>query len=180
MRHDDRLTHWLAVGVLLGVIAAQAEAQTPSKPPPPSPAPQPAVAPPPPPSPQPPPGQPVNIRIELVLSDTVEGKTIANEIFTSLLADGQVGKMRRFNSDNTRAFEVDVRPLMVGSRVQLTLTMNYRAPGGPTGEDKSLLSFTQNIASFLENGKPLTVIESKGDPVSSRRIAVQATATIMK
>lgn len=201
MLHHNQFTRRLAMGVLVGLFAAQAAAQTPSKPPPPPRAPQPARAPappPPPPAPPPPPGQPLNIRIDLTLTDSVDGKVIAEEKFNTLLADRQLGRARRRNGPpagvggflpTTQVFEVDVTPEIVSQKsgippvptVKVMMTINYMAPAGPTGGDeKSVVTFVQNVSSFLESGKPTTIMESKADPSSNRRVAVQVTATIMK
>lgn len=133
-------------------------------------------------------GQPVNIRIELLLTDSVEGKVIAEERFNTLLADRQLGRVRRQDvmslgtiKLNNQRFEVDVLPEIVGDRLMLVVTLTYSAPAGPTGTDETAgVTFVENVSAFFDSGKPLTIIEAKGDPVGNRRVVVQATATILK
>jgi hypothetical protein len=165
-----------------------------STPQPPSPAP-PATAPAPPAPPAPPHGQPINIRIELLLTDSIEAKVIAEEKLNTVLADRQLGRVRRRNGPpagfmmtpgqeqrvTNRIFEVDITPEIVDQKVKLTVTLNYMAPAGAAGEDeKTTVSFVENVSSFLESGKAMTIIEAKGDPVGNRRVVVQTTATILR
>src|ERR1700730_4687931 len=119
-------------------------------------------------------GRPVNIKIELVLTDSADGKVIAEERLNTVLADLQLGRVRRRNGPpaglmsgpppvTNRIFEIDITPEIVvigsetaGQRIKVTMTMNYMAPAGPVGEDqRATVNFVENVSTFLESGKEM-------------------------
>lgn len=133
--------------------------------------------------------QSTNVRVEVLLTDKADGKTVAEERLTFLLADRASGSLRRSlpgkNSAWNRNFEVDAAPTIVGPRIKLGLTVNYQAPrnSAPQAEDSKeppeMVQFVELVTSLVESGKPTVVIEAYGDP-ANRRVSVQATATILK
>jgi hypothetical protein len=138
-----------------------------------------------------------NVRVEVVLTDRIDAKTsteervemVANERLTFLLADRHLGRLRRNLPGNNpafnRNFEVDVTPTVFGSRIRLALTVNYQtvrdSAAGRTETQgiAETVQFVETATLFVESGKPTLVIDATGDP-ASRRVSVQATATIVK
>jgi hypothetical protein len=127
-----------------------------------------------------------NVRVEVVLTDKADTKIVSEERLIFLLADRQLGRLRRNLPGKMpfgdRNFEVDVTPTVLGHRVRLALTVNYQTRGGSgsTGEqDETMVQFVETATSFVEPGKPTVIIEATGDP-ANRRVTVQATATIQK
>jgi hypothetical protein len=129
--------------------------------------------------------QPANIRVEVLLADKVEGKTIAEERLTMLLANETEGRLRRDLPDKlpsaNRALQVDLRANLAGDRVKLFLTLQYNAPLSPEagGAQVESIGFVQMASSFLDPGKPTVMIDAVGGP-GNRRVTVQATATIVR
>ena len=132
--------------------------------------------------------EPTNVRVEVLLTDKADGKTVAEERLTFLLADWEQGSLRRNLPGNepawSRNFEVDARPTIQGNRIKLALRVNYQAPRDPApSPDKKLipemLEFVQSVTSLVEPGKPTIMMDAYGDP-ANRRVSVQATATILK
>jgi hypothetical protein len=140
------------------------------------PAPAPAPA-----SPRSLPAQAANIQLAIVVTDKIDGKTVAEEPVHLLLADRMPGRLRRRLQTNVgKSFEVDVTPEIVGSRVKIVMTVNYNA-GSPdeTRDQTHLTQFVETVTTYLDVGKPTTIVEIPGD-TANRRVTLQVTATILK
>ena len=188
-----------ALVLCLGFVTAPAAAEAPrarAAPPSqqrqePKPAPVPAPVSSPQPVPEPPIGPPVNVRIELLLTDSAGDTVITQERLNAVVATGELARVRRENglrpaatpSDNKgfrpSVFNVDLTPDVVDRKIRLTLTMFYLGPSGPEGKGDGDIRVTENVRAFLDDGKPLVISEGQGDPVGNRRVTVRATATIL-
>jgi hypothetical protein len=143
------------------------------------------------PAPAPPPvaprsasAQAANIALAIVLTDKIDGKTVAEEPVHFLLADRQLGRLRRHlpasASFANKNFEVDVTPEIVGSRVRISMTVSYNAGSPDDAHDQThTTQFVETITTYLDVGKPTTIAETAGD-TANRRVALQVTATIIK
>jgi hypothetical protein len=129
--------------------------------------------------------QAVNVRIEVLLTDKADGKTIAEERLTLLLANETEGRVRRDLPDKVpsanRELQVDLKANVAGDRIKLFLTLQYNAPlsADKPNVDNESIGFVQMASSFLEPGKPTVMIDAGGGP-GNRRVTVQATATIVR
>ena len=133
--------------------------------------------------------EPTNIRVEVLLTDKADGKTVAEERLTLLLSDWQEGSLRRnlpgMMPGWNRNFEVDVRPMITGNRIQLRVKVNYQGPrdSAPPSQDTKAIpetvQFIESATALVDSGKPVMLIDAHGDP-ANRRVSVQATATILK
>ena len=128
--------------------------------------------------------QAANIQLAILLTDKIDGKTVAEEPVHFLLADRQLGRLRRHLPANAafanKNFEVDVTPEIVGSRVRISMTVNYNA-GSPddTRDSTHTTQFVETVTSYLDVGKPATIVETSGD-TANRHVTLQVTATILK
>lgn len=128
-----------------------------------------------------------NVQIELTITD--QGGTGAPEkkTVTMVVSSGAWGKIRSVGSVRPVGdapygvdLNVDARPFVsVDGPIQLELTLNYAPPqsvenakGRPTGVNQSLTV-------VLQSGKPL-IVSQAADPVSDRKIIVEAKATVLK
>jgi hypothetical protein len=133
---------------------------------------------------RPPSAQSANIHLAILLTDTIDGKTVAHEPLNFVLADRQLGRLRRHLPAKTpfanRNFEIDVTPEIVGSRVRVSLTLNYNT-GNPedTPDQTGPTQFVEVATAFLDTGKPTPIVEANGD-TPNRRVTLQLTATIQK
>ncbi len=128
--------------------------------------------------------QAANIQLAIVLSDKVDGKTVAEEPIRILLADRQLGRLRRHLPANAsfanKNFELDVTPEILGSRVRVSMTVNYSAGSVDEPHDQiHTTQFVETVTAFLDPGKPTTIVEIAGD-TANRRVSLQVTATILK
>jgi hypothetical protein len=182
----------LAVALLLGVSASANQATTQQ---PQTPRSTPASETTPPPRAPEPPGQPVNIKIDLTITDQVGPGDPARKVITLIVADRQNGYIR--SRGNVRISEsrnhnvtinVDARPVILREgTVRLDLGLEYQPtpPGSgaqsttATGPDPFSTNLNERIGVILEPGKPLVVSQAV-DPASDRKIAVEVRATILK
>lgn len=129
--------------------------------------------------------QPANIQLVILLTDKIDGKTVAEEPVRFLLADRQLGRLRRHLPANAefanKNFEVDAMPEIVGSRVKISLTVNYNAgsPDDTPRDHTHTTQFVETVTSYLDVDKPATIVETSGD-TANRHVTLQVTATIIK
>jgi hypothetical protein len=128
--------------------------------------------------------QAANIQVALLLTDKVDNKTVAEEPVHFLLADRQLGRLRRHLPANAsfanKNFEVDVTPEIVGARVRIAMTVSYNAGNPDDARDAThATQFVETVSTFLDSGKPTTIVETAGD-TANRRVTLQVTATIVK
>jgi hypothetical protein len=110
-----------------------------------------------------------NIRIDVTLTEEGEGAA-APKTVSMLVANRELGRVR--SGAGGVALNVDARPSIApDGRVRLMLTLEY-SPGG-------LAPMTQSVTTMLTSGAPLVVSKS-ADPKSTRRVAAEVTATILK
>jgi len=143
-----------------------------------------------------PPGQPLNIMLELTISDQGGSGAATKKTITMIVADRQNGSIRsrgRVGSGRDVTINVDARPLITRDNViRLDLGLEYQpvvddrvaaaaATPGPSAfpPDPAYSNLNQRISVLLESGKPL-VISQAADPGSARQISVEVKATIAK
>jgi hypothetical protein len=128
--------------------------------------------------------QVANIQLAITLTDKVDGKTVSEEPVHMLLADRMLGRLRRHLPANaalgSKSLEVDVTPEIVGPRVKISMTVNYNSGSPDETRDKiAPTQFVETISTYLDVGKPTTIVETAGD-TANRRVTLQVTATINK
>jgi hypothetical protein len=141
-------------------------------------------------------GRPVNLQIELTITDqtgseaaaenTVEKKTVS-----MIVADRALGRIRasgivivREGATNARQLRlnVDGRPvLQPNDSIRLELTLEYEAlpPGQAPDTPRMTSPLNESLTVILQPGKPLTISRA-ADPTADRRVTVDVTATILK
>jgi len=129
------------------------------------------------------PGQPVNIKVDLAITDQTGSGDPLRKVVTMLVADREIGSIRSSGSvRNSRRVQinVDVRPQILQSgavRVMLGLEYNPGTLGADAPTEWS--SLNEQIGVVLQPGKPLLVSQA-ADPASDRKITVELTATVLK
>jgi hypothetical protein len=154
------------------------EAQTPAAPKAPKAAPAMAatIAPPAPPAPPRPVGQMINVRIDVVLSDS-KG---ASKTLTMTVADGESG-MNRTTTARERdfSFNADASPTVVGSKIRLRLTADAVVPTDAEAKDGNRLALRQSQTVILNDGDSVEIARA-ADPVSDRSFVLTVKATIQR
>jgi hypothetical protein len=128
-------------------------------------------------------GQPVNIKVDLAITDQTGQGVPLRKVVTMIVADRATGSIRSSGSvRNARRVQinVDVRPQILQSgavRVMLGLEYNPGTLGNDAPTEWS--SLNEQIGVVLQPGEPLLVSQA-ADPASDRKITVELTATLLK
>ena len=177
------------------LVTSHVLAQTAPAPPRPA---QPAVPPPPPP-PAPAPtgpqlgGQPINVRVELNISEEGGGIPPVKKTVSAVVADGFNGSVRESGFSAGRGpggaggqyvpLNLDAHPtILTNGKIRLTCVVQYNAGAPAPTADRDPRPGTdikQNLVSILESGKSLVVSQAT-DPITDRRVTVEVTATILR
>ncbi|HJR61727.1 MAG TPA: hypothetical protein VJ813_20135 [Vicinamibacterales bacterium] len=128
-------------------------------------------------------GQPVNIKLDLTITDQTGPGEPLKKVVTLVLADRGTGSIRSTGSVRTQGrvqINVDARPQILASgaiRLGLGLEYNPRTLGNDAPTEWS--SLNEQISVVLTPGTPL-VVSQAADPASDRRITVEVRATLLK
>jgi hypothetical protein len=128
-------------------------------------------------------GQPVNIKLEVAITDQTGSGDPLKKVVTLVVADRGSGSIRSLGTVRTQGrvqINMDARPYILQSgaiRVTIGLEYNPRVLGNDAPTEWS--SLNEQLAVVLDPGKPL-VVSQAADPASDRRITVQVTATLLK
>ena len=187
------------------LMASHLFAQTPPRPPrapapatPAAPAaPAPAAIAPAPPLPPPPPappreGQPINVKVELNITEEGGNTPPVKKTVSAVVGDSFNGSVREqgvSSSTNPTAgplerivapLNFDARPVILpNGKIRLTCVIQYGSNQRPAQERQIQTDIKQNLVLVLESGKSL-VISQATDPISDRRVTVEVTATILR
>jgi hypothetical protein len=139
------------------------------------------------------PGQPLNIKLDLTITDQAGPGEPAKRTVTMIVADRQNGSIRSTGNQVQARMFVDASPrILPNGNVQVILGLEYnprqpttdkpaenfpQIPPGPASTGGS--SLNQRITMILEPNKPL-VISQAADPVTDRKITVEVRAAILK
>jgi hypothetical protein len=182
------------VGILS--IASHVWAQTPPRPAQPPVTPQPAVAAPvAPAAPAPPPaplreGQPINVRVELTITETGAGVPPVKKTVVAVVGDGYFGSVRgqAVSQSATSGIDrlvaplnLDARPeILPSGKIRLTCTIQYQSTQRMAQERLINTDIKQNLVLNLESGKALVISEAADPIVADRNVIVEVKATILK
>ncbi|MDQ3069165.1 MAG: hypothetical protein M3R55_05490 [Acidobacteriota bacterium] len=131
-----------------------------------------------------------NVRLELTITDQSGGGQPIKKVITLLLADGGSGRVRsssNLEAPNANAtwyqvsLNADARIWKVdGDRIRTNITVEY-APAAQEGTDVARRGspLNQTVDVVLINGKS-TVIVQASDPLTDRKVTLDATATIVR
>jgi hypothetical protein len=152
---------------------------------------------------------PVNIKIEVSITDQSGSGTPARKVVSMISADRQSTNIRSSASVPVPSvvfpkpagatdppqpmtsytyrnvtINVDARPAIVQkepNRISLSLGLEYipRAEGRQEEMAPGMASWKESLWLILESGKPM-IVSQAADPTSDRKITVEVTATILK
>jgi hypothetical protein len=161
--------------------------------PPAAPAPTPAPAAPAPAPPTKREGQPINVKVEVTITDQRGGTPALKKTVTVVTGDNMNGYIRssaNYSNLGNVPLNVDMEPqLLADGKIRLRVNLEYDLPapaaiGQAEGvaATERLLRVTQireNLALILENGKPIVAAQS-ADPVGDRQVTIEVKATILR
>jgi hypothetical protein len=123
-------------------------------------------------------GQPINIRLDVSVTD--EGGTGAAQPKTLMvmLVDRAMGRTRAAFED--RSIAVDARPTLVDGRIRVYITVLSENPPLFSGPPKDhTINWRNSFSLLLDNGKPMLAMETS-DAVTKRKMSIEVKATIQK
>jgi hypothetical protein len=125
-------------------------------------------------------GQPVNIRLDVTVTDHTSTGVAQPKALMVLLVDRAIGRTRAAFED--RSIAVDARPTIVDNRIRVYLTIQSEGPrrfGPPPQDLDQTLDWRNAVSLLLENGKPITALETS-DAATKRKMSIEVKATIQK
>jgi hypothetical protein len=152
------------------------------------------------PTPPPPPatlvrreGQPINVKVEVTITDQRGGSPALKKTVTVVTGDNMNGYIRssaNYSNLGNVPLNVDTEPqLLADGKIRLRVNLEYDLPApaaiGPAegiAATERLLRVTQireNLALILENGKSIVAAQS-ADPVGDRQVTIEVKATILR
>jgi len=153
------------------------------------------------PTPVPPPrpearGLPVNVRLELTITDQIGSAAPVQKVVSLLVADQSSGMIRSegqlpgygavqlYVDGEVRLIQDSPvsRGVVTGERIRARIGLNYDLvdPKAKPAETQSQRTqIRESLSTVLENGKP-TVISQSADPVTDRKVTVEVKATIVR
>lgn len=133
-------------------------------------------------------GKPVNLQIELTITDRTGADAPSQKVVSMVVADATVGRVRASTQTLVAgrfvpvALNVDARPqLLSDTSLKLQVTLEYTPIEGFKADEKAAqpTHLNQTLNVILQSGKPM-VVSQAADPSSDRRITVEVKATVMK
>ena len=140
---------------------------------------------------------PVNIKIELSITDQSGNNPPAKKTVSMIVGDHQRNSIRSSanvpvkvlgNPTNLNyrsvTINVDSHPSIVQKEpnkllLEFSLQYNPKSGGGQEDLEPGMASLNESMSLILESGKP-TVVSQAADPSSDRKITVEVTATILR
>lgn len=139
---------------------------------------------------------PVNIKIEVVITDQTGTNPGAKKVVSMIVGDRQSTNIRSSASVPVKVFgspnfnyrnvtiNVDARPSIVlkePTKILVSFGLEYfpKAQGGQEEMEPGMASLNERLGLILESGKPI-IVSQAADPTSDRKITVEVTATILK
>ncbi len=132
-------------------------------------------------------GQPINIKVDLTLTDQRGGAQPIKRTVTVLAADGYTGSIRTQSqvvSVGPVPLNVDASPtLLADGKIRVAVNLQYDWPA-PTDVNQARgtvvsTSLHDQLMLILESGKPMIVAQS-ADPVGDRQVTVEVKATVLR
>jgi hypothetical protein len=168
------------IALFICLFSLTAAAQQPAQPKAPAPPAAPAApAPPAPPADPEEGGQPINIRLDVTVSDQTAQSVAQPKSLMVMLVDRALGRTRAAFQD--RSIAVDARPTIVDGRIRVYLTIQSDRVmfGPPKDTDDHTIGWRNSFSLLLENGKPMLALETN-DAVTKRKMSIEVKATIQK
>jgi hypothetical protein len=136
-------------------------------------------------------GKQVNVQLEFTITDQTGSGAPDKKTVSMIAADGTMGRVRSYAGARSPksggppvpvSLNVDARPrILSGDGVQIELTIEYRPlpAASQTTPEPEASQLNQSLTVILQNGRPL-VVSQAADPVTDRKIVVEAKATVLK
>jgi hypothetical protein len=125
-------------------------------------------------------GQPINIRLDVSVTDQGGTGVAQPKTLMVMLVDRAMGRTRAAFQD--RSIAVDARPTIVDGRIRVNLTVQSEHARNfvpPSESYDHTIGWRNSFSLLLENGKPMLALETS-DAVTKRKMSIEVKATIQK
>lgn len=132
-------------------------------------------------------GQPLNIKVDLSITEQSGASPAAKRTVSLIVADRHTSSVRSQGSPlqmqgaRNATVNVDASPTIIkDGLIRLIVGLEYYPPseeGRPAGDGPR--SFNQRMTALVESGKTM-VVSQTSDPSPDRKMTVELTATILK
>lgn len=132
--------------------------------------------------------QPVNIRVELTITDQRGDAPVISKTVSMTVADRHNGRIRTQGDVRTPTgfrpviLNVDCQASIIQreSRARVMLTIEYRPVAAEAENERSTTpNINESITVILDDGKPMLISQS-ADPVTDRKVKVEAKITLLR
>jgi hypothetical protein len=130
-----------------------------------------------------------NVRLDLTITDQTVGGEPIKKVISMLLAErgsGRVrsqGSVRMAGTNHSYGVQLNADAEMrriEGERIRAIITVEYApAPTAGAAEAQPGSALNQTVDVVLTNGKPTVIVQS-ADPLTDRKVTLEATATIIR
>jgi len=137
-------------------------------------------------------GQPVNIKIDVTITDQNGAAPAVKKTVAVVTADGLMGRIRstaNYRAIGNTPLNVDAEPeILSDGKIRVRVNLQYSLPGNiGTGQPDAVsgagpllaTEIQENLSLVLESGKPIIAAQS-ADPVGDRQVTIEVKATILK
>lgn len=140
-------------------------------------------------------GLPVNVRLEITITDQRGNAAPIVKTVTKTVADRSTIRIRTGADVQTKlgfrpvVLNIDSYPAIIptspgsntpSNKLRVDLTIEYRPVAGEADTEKSTTpTINESLRIILEDGKSMVISES-ADPVTDRKVRVEAKATILR
>jgi hypothetical protein len=138
-------------------------------------------------------GQPINVKVEVTITDQRGGTPALKKTVTVVTGDNMNGFIRssaNYSNIGNVPLTVDTEPqLLADGKIRLRVNLEYDLPApaaiGPaegvaaTERTLRVTQIRENLALILENGKPIIAAQS-ADPMGDRQVTIEVKATILR
>jgi hypothetical protein len=134
-------------------------------------------------------GQPLNVRVELTITDQRGDVSPVTKTVSMIASDRSWSRIRTQGDVRTPTgfrpviLNVDARPTLLtkdGNKARVELTIEYRPVAAEADTEKSTTpNVNESLSVILEDGKPMLISQS-ADPVTDRKVKVEAKVTVLK
>ena len=135
-------------------------------------------------------GQPINIKVELTLTDQRGGGPAVKRTVSVVVADAHTGQIRSQSDVAGIAggvpLNVDTSPeLLADNKIRLGFSLQYDwaapvdANGPPSRGTVMKTAMHDSVSLILESGKSMVAAQS-ADPIGDRQVTVEVKATILR
>lgn len=133
-------------------------------------------------------GQPVNIRLDVTITDQQPSAAPVVKTLTTLVADNWQSRLRTEGSTFTSggaygiALNLDARPRILNKtrdKILLMMTIEYKPTAPDPKPGVSSTTLNQSFQVILQDGQPVMISQS-ADPNSDRKVKLEVKATIQK